>query len=72
MVSVLCILPSSVLQCILMGYAFVTSCALLVQNLRHALSELDETLKYGILGCVCLCQVGLFVSIKVVFLNLAA
>ena len=54
-VSVLCVVPSNVLQWILMGDGFV---------------NVDEPIKYSVLGALCACQVALFVMVKLVFLNM--
>ena len=69
-VSVLCVVPSNVLQWILMGYGFVTSTYLLLNTLSRVIVNVDEPIKYSVLGALCACQVALFVMIKLVFLNM--
>lgn len=71
-VSVICVLPSNVLQWIMMGYAFVTSTFLLLNVLSKMIVNIEDPLKYGALGGVCACQLALFITLKVLFLNMSA
>ena len=71
-VSTLCVVPSTVLQWILMCYGFATSCILLLNGLKDTLSKLEQTHPVQPVGAICVCQMSLFITIKFVFLNLSA
>lgn len=64
---VLCVIPVSFLQWILMIYGIINSTVFLIFNMNTEIQTLGLAKKYTVYGLMAACQIALFLTFKLVF-----
>lgn len=66
----LCVVPSNLLQWLLISYGVLNSTAFLILNLDTEMLTLDSRKKYFVYGLIAGCQFGLWLMVKLLFFDL--
>lgn len=66
----MCVIPSNLLQWLLISYGILNSTAFLIFNLETEIRSLDKVKKYFVFGLIAGCQLGLFLMFKLLFFDL--